>query len=79
MQSKPIKKKNNNNMVGLIIGIIVLIIIGLCIACYMIKTLQERTTHLEQAMKHTVSDEFHSDYMAQFVTDFGLQAPAPSQ
>lgn len=52
---------------------LVIVILCLCFACFLIKSHQDRISRLETEVRHSVSDEFHRQYMAQFVQDFGLQ------
>ena len=51
---------------------LVLAILCLCFLCFLVKTQQERINRLETEVRHTVSDEFHRQYMGQFVQDYGL-------
>lgn len=55
---------------------LVLAILCLCFLCFLAKTQGERINRLETEVKHSVSDEFHRQYMGQFVKDYGLEQGA---
>lgn len=53
--------------------VLVIVILCLCFACFLVKSQQERINRLETEVRHSVSADFHRQYMAQFVEDYGLQ------
>lgn len=57
---------------AIICCVIVIIIITLAFVCLLLKTQSDKMNKLEKEVRNSISEEFHRDFMLQFIQDYDL-------